>query len=239
MTRCLVFTILLIAFFPVECLSEPASDETMADEAISPYVPRDPGKRDKALEKQIQILADHAAQSPDEIQPATVFFKTGLSYRELHDLRNDFGFEVIDVGMKAPQGDRGVVMSVSGGMADLFATTGTFEERLTFMITSEQKCFAKMVKYMPADESQGMADLATNPFFVYSARIFGPNRTLGELQQQPIVRSIILNLEPSIISDFEWAKSHDGPHRYFMPGFFVEDVYDWPGLRCGPHATVY
>ena len=219
MTKGLIVTILLIALFPYESLSEPASDEKMANEAIGPYVPRDPGKRDKFLKKQFQILVDLATQAPDEVQPATVFFNTGLSYRELHDLRNGFGFEVIDVGMKAPQGGRGTVMSIGEGMADLFAIKGTFEERLTFMITSEQKCFAKMARYMPADESQGMADLATNPFFVYSARIFGPNRVLGELQQQPTVRSVILNLRPSIISDFEWAKSQDGPHRYFMPGF--------------------
>lgn len=106
-------------------------------------------------------------------------------------------------------------------MADLWAIEGTFEERLTFMITSEQKCFAKMARYMPADESQGMADLATNPFFVYSARIFGPNRALRELQQHPTVKGVILNLRPSIISDFESerANSRTRPHHYLMPGF--------------------
>jgi hypothetical protein len=193
----------------------------MANEAIGAYVPKEPVKRDKLLEKQFERLVDLAAQAPNEIQPATVFFNTGLSYRELHDLREDFGFEVIDVGMKAPQGDRGVVMSIGGGMADLWAIEGTFEERLTFMITSEQKCFAKMARYMPADEAKGMADLATKPFFVYSARIFGPNRVLAKLQKQPPVRGVILNLRPSIISDFESekARSRTRPHRYFMQGF--------------------
>lgn len=221
MTKLFVVTILLAAFFPYASLSEPASDEQMANEAIGPYVPRDPVKRDKSLKKQFEKIVDLAAQAPNEIQPATVFFNTGLSYRELHDLREDFGFEVIDVGMKAPQGDRGVVMSIGGGMADLWAIDGTFEERLTFMITSEQKCFAKMARYMPEDQAQGMADLATNPFFVYSARIFGPNRVLGELQQQPPVSGVILNLRLSIISDFESEKasSRTRPHRYSMPGF--------------------
>lgn len=221
MTKLFVVTILIAALFPYASRSEPASDEQMANEAISPYVPRDPVKRDKLLEKQFEKLTELAARAPEEIQPATVFFNTGLSYRELHDLREDFGFEVIDVGMKAPQGDRGVVMSIGGGMADLWAINGTFEERLVFMITSEQKCFAKMARYMPADEAQGMADLATKPFSVYSARIFGPNRVLGELQQQPTVRGVILNLRPSIISDFEYerANSRTRPHHYFMPGF--------------------
>ena len=221
MTRLFEVTILLAAFFTSASLAEPASDEQMANEALRPYVPTDPVKRAKLLEKQFEKLIDIAAQAPNEIQPATVFFNTGLSYRELHDLREDFGFEVIDVEMKAPQGDRGVVMSIGGGMADLWAIEGTFEERLTFMITSEQKCFAKMARYMPADEAQGMADLATNPFFIYSARIFGPNRVLAELQQQPPVSGVILNLRLSIISDFESEKasSRMRPHRYFMPGF--------------------
>lgn len=213
--------ILLASYFPIACLAEPASDEQMAREAIGPYAPRDPAKREKMLREQFENLVDLAAHAPDEIQPATVFFNTGLSYRELHDLREDFDFEVIDVGMKAPQGDRGVVMSIGGGMADLWAIDGTFEERLTFMINAEQKCFAKMAKLMPTEEGQGMADLATKPFFVYSARIFGSNHALGELQQQPTVRGVILNLRPSIISDFESVKqnSRTMPHRYSMPGF--------------------
>ena len=220
MTKVLVVTILLTALFPYASLSEPASDEQMANEAIGPYVPRDPVKRSKLLKEQFERIVDLAAQAPDTVQPATVFFNTGLSYREIHDLREDFGFEVIDVVMKAPQGDRGVVMSIGGGMANLFAIEGTFEERLTFMITAEQKCFAKRAKFMPTDEAQGMADLATNPFFVYSARIFGPNRVLGELQQQPTVRGVILNLRPSIISDFESVRedSRTMPHYYLIPG---------------------
>jgi len=218
MTKALVVMILIIGFFPHVCRSEAASDQQMANEAIGPYVPKDPNKRDQLLRNQHRKIVELATQAPKEVQPATVFFNSGFSYRETHELREDFGIEVIDVVMKAPQGDRGVVMSIGGGMANLFAIEGTFEERLTFMITSEQKCFAKMAKYMPDDESQGMADLATNPFFVYSARIFGPNRVLGELQQQPNVRGVILNLRLSIISDFEHAKSDTGPHYYLMPG---------------------
>ncbi|MDJ0710023.1 MAG: hypothetical protein QNJ14_06525 [Woeseiaceae bacterium] len=193
----------------------------MAREAIGPYVPNDPARREEVLREQFEKLEDLAARAPDEIRPATVFFNTGLSYRELHDLREKFEFEVIDVGMKAPQGDTGMIMSISGGMADLWAIDGTFEERLTFMITSEQKCFARRARILPADDARGMADLATNPFFVYSARIFGSNQTLGALQIQPEVNGVILNLRHSIISDFESVKrdSRTMPHRYHMPGF--------------------
>ena len=216
-----VVAILLVSCLPIACLAEPASNEQMAREAISPYVPNDPARRAEVLQEQFEKLVDLAAQAPDEIQPATVFFNTGLSYRELHDLREDFEIEIIDVGLKAPQGDKGMIMSISGGMANLWAIDGTFEERLTFMITSEQKCFAKRAERLPADEAQGMADLATNPFFVYSARIFGSNQALGELQQQPAVSGVILNLRPSIISDFESVKrdSRTMPHYYHMPGF--------------------
>ncbi len=219
MNKSPILFLLLLALIPLQGFSEPASDEKMAGEAISPALSRDPEKRDKVLRRHFDELVEAATQAPDEVRPATVFFSTGLSYRELHDLRNDFSIEVIDVHMKAPQGDNGTIMSIGGGMADLFAIRGSFEERLTFMITSEQKCFAKMAKYMPAKEAKGMADLATRPFRVYAARIFGPNRSLRELQLQPNVRSVMLILRTSIISDFEAAKSYSGPHRYFMPGF--------------------
>lgn len=221
MTKLFVVTILITALLPDASVAETASDEQMANEAIGPYAPGDPARRDKILEKQFEKLVELVARAPDEVQPATVVFNTGLSYRELHDLRNDFGFEVFDVGVKAPQGDRGIVMSISGGMADLWAIEGTFEERLTFMVKSEQRCFANMAKHMAPDESLGMADLATKPFYVYSARIFGPNRVLGELQIQPTVRGVFLNLRRRVISDFESekARSRTTPHRYFMPGF--------------------
>ena len=221
MKNCSTIAILLVSCLPIAGLAEPASDEQMDREAIGPYVSSDPARREEVLREQFEKLVDLAAEAPDDVQPATVFFKTGLSYRELHDLREDFDIEIIDVGLKAPQGDRGVVMSISGGMADLWAIDGTFEERLTFMITSEQKCFAKMAAHMPVDEARGMADLATNPFFVYSARIFGSNRALGALQQQPAVSGVILNLRRGIISDFESVKrnSRTMPHRYHMPGF--------------------
>ena len=219
MTRIIAASILFFAFCPQPLLAEPASDAQMAKEAIMPYAPRDADQQAEFLQKYAERIRDLATHAPDDVQPATVFFNTGLSYREMHELREDLGFEVIDVGMKAPQGDRGVIMSLSGGMANLFAIKGTFEERLTFMIRSEQKCFAKRARLMSGDEAQAMADLATNPFFVYSARIFGPNKVLGELQQQPTVTGVILNLRPSIISDFEAAKSDTGPHYYLMPGF--------------------
>lgn len=218
-TKVLAVMILVIGSSPHASLSESASDEQMASEAMAPYVPKDSVERDRLLRNQYRTTVELATQTPNDVQPATVFFSAGLSYREMHDLREDFGFDVIDVVMKAPQGDRGVIMSIGGGMANLFAIKGTFEERLAFMITSEQKCFAKMARYMPDDESQGMADLATNPFFVSSARIFGPNRVLGELQQQPNVRGVVLNLGPSTFSDFEQAKSYTGPHYYLLPGF--------------------
>jgi len=207
MNKTPILFILLLALIPLQGFSEPASDKKMAHEAISPSLPRDPEKRDQVLRRYFDELVEAATQAPDEIRPATVFFSAGLSYRELHDLRNDFSIEVIDVQMKAPQGDNGTIMSIGDGMADLFAIRGSFEERLTFMITSEQKCFAKMAKYMQAEEAKGMADLATRPFRVYAARVFGPNRALRELQLQPNVRSVVLNPSSRIISDFEAANA--------------------------------
>ena len=213
--------VLLTALFPIASLPDPATDEQMASEAIGPYVPSDSLDRQKMLDEQFKKLTDLAARAPKEIRPVTVFFKTGLSYKELHDLREASSFEVIDVVMKAPQGSRGGVMSINAGMADLWAIDGTLEERLIFMITSEQRCFAKMAKHLPEDQAHGIADLATNPFFVYSARIVGSNKALAELQKHATVRAVLLNLPHSIIADFESAKRNARiiPHRYSISGF--------------------
>lgn len=191
----------------------------MADDALNPFVPRDAEARDQSLSTHFERLVGLALTTPDELQAATVFFNTGLSVPELHALRNNYDIEVIDVMMKAPQGTHGVVMSVDFGMTDLFAIHGSFEERLSFAISAEQKCFAKYSEHMPPDESAEWEELARRPFSVYSARIFGPNRSLRLLQDQPNVASVLLNVSNSVISEFEAARSYDGPHRYLMPGF--------------------
>lgn len=222
MNNATLITLLIAALLPLTSFAEPASDAKMADEAISPYVPGKPEKLDSLLREQEEKLRDLATNAPDEVWPAAVFFNRGLSYREMHELREDFGFEVIDLGMKAPQGDRGVVMSIGTGMADLFAIDGTFEEKLEFIVESNQRCFARMAKLMPAHESQGMAELASKPFFVYSARIFGSNKVLRELQQQPVVRAVFVVQRRSLIADFEAVKANPGPHPYTMPGFYCD-----------------
>jgi hypothetical protein len=122
-----------------------------------------------------------------------------------------------------------MVMSISGGMADLRAIQRTFEERLTFMITSEQKCFTKMARHMSADEAQEMADLATNPFFIY-ARISGSNQALGKLQQQPTVRGVILNLRPAsfLILNRQNVTLVRCPTAKRCRDFTVRNVCFWP-----------
>lgn len=222
MNRVSAITLFLVALFPLASFSEPASDARMADEAIAPYAHGDPDKLDRVIQEHAERLRDLATDAPDEVWPASVFFSRGLSYREMHELREDFGFEVIDLKMKAPQGDQGVVMSIGGGMADLFAIEGTFEERLEFVVKSQQRCFARRARLIPDDDSQALADLATKPFLVYSARIFGPNKVLRELQQQPVVRGVFLIQQRSIISDFEAVKANPRPHPYTMPGFYCD-----------------
>ena len=222
MNKATAITLLLAALLPLVSFAEPASDTKMADEAIAPYAPSDSEKLDRVIQEHAERLRDLATDAPDEVWPASVFFSRGLSYREIHELREDFGFEVIDLKMKAPQGDRGVVMSIGAGMADLFAIEGTFEERLAFIVESQQRCFARRARLIPSDDSQDLVDLATKPFFVYSARIFGPGKVLRELQQQPVVRGVFLIQRRSIISDFEAVKANPGPHPYTMPGFYCD-----------------
>lgn len=210
---------LIAVMVPFNGAAEPASDAQMAREALLPYVSKDAAARARTLNRSRQELLMLAARTPHAIRPARVFFGAGVSAAELEDLSDRFGVEVMDVMVKAPEGDDGTIMSIQFGMQDLFATDGTLETRLSFAIGAEQKCFAKMSTLVPPDEAAAKADLAVRPFLVYSARVFGPAGSLNELYELPNVTAVMLNVRPGVIAEFEAAKAYDGPHRYFMPGF--------------------
>ena len=200
----LLFLLILLHTGSID--AAPASDEKMAGEARPKYLSKDIDGTGSALQKHTAELQMLAAERPNEVQVATVYFKTGLSYKELSDLRQNLEFEVIDVSLKAPMGDKGVIMSLGGGMADLFLIEGTFEQRLTYMVEHFQKCdFLKgaEIRAALADESaKEYFELATRPFGVYSARIFGAAKSLNELRLQPTVFGILLS-DLGLIADFE------------------------------------
>jgi hypothetical protein len=214
-----ILIVIFMIFAPISAPAEPASDAKMAREALIPYVANDPERRAQALNEYRRELLSLAERNPDAIRPARVFFAAGLSVAELQALSDTFGVEVMDVMVKAPQGTEDVVMSIEFGMADLLAVDGSLQERLSFAIAAEQKCFRKISELLPPDEAPAMADLAASPFLVYWARVFGPISSLRDLQREPNVTSVMLKVRPDLISEFEAAKVYDGPHRYFMPGF--------------------
>lgn len=190
----------------------------MAAEALAPYVTREPARREQQLQEHHDQLYRVAQKSPDQVRPATAFFARGLTSSELQSLIKETDLEVIDVHVKAPQGNDGLVMSMMLGMADLLATSGNLSSRLSFAIEAEQKCFAKMAE-VPGEDAEDLATLASRPFLVYSARVFGPASALVELQNNSNVTSVLLNVRQNAITDFEAQKLSKEPHRYFMPGF--------------------
>lgn len=218
-TSCGFVLLLLVILHAQDALTEPASDTQMAAEAIAPFMPKDPVKRDELLAWNVRKVIEHAAESPENVRPATVFFRRGISVEELDRLQTRLGIEVMDVVLKAPEGKNGQVMSIMVGMGDMFVIDGSLENRLSFVVSAEQKCFAKAAEAAPGEEQQKFSDLSKTRFLVYSARVFGPNRSLRELMKQSSVAAVILNLRAKIISEYAAAKSYEGPHRYLMPGF--------------------
>ena len=200
-------------------MAEPASDSQMAEEALSPLVPKDPTRRQQRLEEHRDRLYRLVQESPDSIRPATVFFSGGLTTKQLQLLMEEHRLEVIDAHVKAPQGNNGVVMSIMFGSSDLLASDGDLSSRLSFVIDAHQKCFAKSAKLRPADDAQEWMDLSTVPFLVYSARIFGSATALQQLQNTSGVTSVMLNLRERLIDDFRNQQKTKGPNIYKMPGF--------------------
>jgi hypothetical protein len=191
----------------------------MAAEALAPFISRDPARRQQQLDQHRKNLVKLLYDNPDLVRPATVFFSRGIGSDELQRLAEGQDLEVIDVHVKAPQGTQGVIMSIMFGMADLLATDGDLDSRLTFAIAAEQECFAKRAKFVPPEEAQEWEALATQPFLAYSARVFGSISSLDALQRIPDVTSVMLNVPEDVISDYEGRKSRKEPHPYLMPGF--------------------
>jgi len=200
-------------------MAEPASDSQMAAEALSPFATKDPARRQLRLEDHRDRLYRLVQDSPDSIRPATVFFNSGLTTDQLQLLIEEHRLEVVDAHVKAPQGNNGVVMSIIFGSSDLLASDGDLSSRLSFVIDAHQKCFAKRANFAPAEDAQEWVDLATVPFLVYSARIFGSARALELLQNNSGVTSVMLNVRQRLIDDFQNQKKTRGPNIYNMPGF--------------------
>lgn len=207
-----------------DALANPATDAQMANEALTPYIRAEPEKWDEELREQFDKVAKLAKSSPTEVRPASAFFASGLTGSELQSLSELFEVEVIDLVAKAPQGAEGVVMTMHVGMADLLVTDGNLSSRLSYVIEAEQRCFSKFAETASIEEAQGWIDLATGPFLVYSARVLGSAYALNQLQQALGVRSVMLNVPLSVITDYETEKSAedhyaDGPHHYLMHAF--------------------
>jgi len=200
-------------------MAEPASDSMMAAEALAPFATREPTRQQQQLEEHRDRLYGLAQNSPDMIRPATVVFNTGLTANQLQRLVEDMGLEVIDAHAKAAHGSRGVVMSIMFGMADLLASSGDLSSRLSFVIAGHQKCFAKRAKFAPAEDAQDWTNLATQPFLVYSARVFGSASALDKLQSNSSVTSVMLNVRQSVVTDFQARKFVNEPSPYQMSGF--------------------
>ena len=209
----------LLSLAPGIGVAQPASDRQMAAEALAPYVPSEHAQKQYALERHRDRLTVVAQKSPEQVHAATAFFNRGLTGRELQLLAESTGLEVIDVHAKAPKGTEGTVTSVMFGMADLHVTDGGLAEKLSFAISAVQKCFEKSASVAPAEEAQEWADLASHQFLVYSARVFGSAKALQALQNTSDVTSVMLNVQQSVISEYEATTSVKEPHPFLMPGF--------------------
>ena len=69
--------------------------------------------------------SDERMGPADDVRPATVFFRGGLSVKELHQLQVKLSVEVMDVMMKAPQGDARHCMAVAGISTRTMSTAAT------------------------------------------------------------------------------------------------------------------
>ena len=210
--------VLVLAAIPIAGFAERASDSQMAEEAFN--LPKDPAHRQQRLEAFSDRLYSLVQESPDSIRSANVYFNRGLTTLELQHLADEHQLEVMDVKLKAPQGENGVVMSIGLGSVGVLASDGDLSERLSFAIGKHQECFVKMAKHMPKDEMHEWEELSTATFLVYSASVFGLATTLQELQNAFDVTNVVLDLDEGRIEYFQNQKKKTNvPNIYRMPGF--------------------
>ena len=204
-------TSLLFGLLLANVSAEPASDAQMAREAIAPYFSAKAEATQNAIDWHRDQLRSALESDPHLVRPARVFFTQGLSLSTFAKMASDFGVEVIDVSLKAPLGDRGVVMSISNGMTDLLVVDGPLLDRLTTMVRRFQNCFKSRSRYMQPEDAAEYMKLSSEEFRVYSARLAGDAPALMEIQKQDYVRVVALrgpDVPPDLLETFESAKKH-------------------------------
>ncbi len=179
----------------------------MARQALAPYFSGSAQTQRAAFSAEQERLRRAAENGTAGIEPARVFFSRGQSPVELGAIESEFRLDVIDVSLKAPLGDKGIVQSILNGMTNLLVEEGDLADRLASMIERHTACLNRRAEFLPPAERN--TPLSPGDFKVYSARVAGEITALAALAEHVSVTVVLWNTadaKRSLLSDFEGAR---------------------------------
>ena len=192
--RILFIALLNLASASNAVFGEWADNNKMVLDTLAPSAPHDSAAQKEVIELARLNIEEVARKQPNERRAATVVFSVGRSIDDIVNLSNYFDVAVVEVQLKAPLNDQGIVHTVVIGTDNLLAIDAPFADWLdhSMQFVREQMLdrAATMVDELAADEFRQMA---LGPQHIYSIQIVGTGRSISEVAHSPEVAAEFLH----------------------------------------------
>lgn len=163
--------------------AQKANEDQMARDARSPYL----SSRMSAGETQARIQERHAAirvragSAPEREMSVTVVFNKGLSVADVKKLVDRYQLEIVDIHLKAPYNDKGVIQSFDVGSSELVRYRGDFEQRANKAIGAIRYQLITMAETMPPDVAAAYTEIAKSEILVYRIEAYSRSKKIADL----------------------------------------------------------
>ena len=111
----------------------------------------------------------------------TVVFNKGLSVADVKKLVDRYQLEIVDIHLKAPYNDKGVIQSFDVGSSELVRYRGDFEQRANKAIGAIRYQLITMAETMPPDVAAAYTEIAKSEILVYRIEAYSRSKKIADL----------------------------------------------------------
>jgi len=189
--RC-CFVVVILSFSPT-VIADRADDAKMASEALAPYISSKAslGDRQARVESVHANVRVHGGEKPNEEISVTIVFDRGLSIPKLGEIAAKYKLEIVDIHLKTPYNDRGVVQSIDIGAVELARYRGGFVARAEKAVGAVRYQFLQWAENLSSDAAESHRRMVRQDMHIYRCEAYGRAQDVSELLVEKVVAVVI------------------------------------------------
>ncbi len=189
----------LALLLPITSFAQKADDARMVEDSIAPFVSSRlaPADRQFRVDQYYSRTIQWARQSPRRELAASIVFTRGLSPAEVATLVDAYSLELVSAVVKTPKGDRGIIMTIDIGFADILKWRGSLDQKLEKAIGSFRLKFLEEAAIMEqaapdeVDYARTRREMARGPMAIYRIEAFGPSVRISDIVHNETVALVV------------------------------------------------